>query len=116
MGANIAISPSVGATIASSSAAIDPLLDMLGSKRIGDCEELVLNVVAAITNLLFYDVPSNLLFLDDNKKLLCRLFRPLLLESYNVEALVETARALGNRSRHVEARRSMSELRLDEIL
>lgn len=114
--ANIAISSSAGATLASSSAVVDPLLDMLGSKRIGDSEELVLNVVAAITNLLFYDVPSNLLFQDDNKKLLCRLFRPLLLESYNVEALVETARALGNLSRHSDARRSMSELRLDEIL
>ena len=27
-------------------------------------EELVLNVVAAVTNLLFYDVPSNMLFQD----------------------------------------------------
>jgi len=114
--ANIAISPSVGATIAASSAAVDPLLDILGSKRIGDSEELVLNVVAAITNLLYYDVPSSLLFSDDNKKLLCRLFRPLLLESYNVEALIETARALGNLSRHEDARRCMAEIRLDEIL
>ena len=29
----------------------------------------VLNVVAAITNLLFYDVPSNLLFQEDTKLL-----------------------------------------------
>ncbi|CAE8661374.1 unnamed protein product, partial [Polarella glacialis] len=114
--ANIAISASAGATLSSSSAVVDPLLDMLGAKRIGDSEELVLNVVAAVTNLLFYDVPSNLLFQEDNKQLLCRLFRPLLLESYNVEALVETARALGNLSRHADARRCMASLRLDEIL
>eukprot|EP00441_Pelagodinium_beii_P035253 CAMPEP_0197633012 /NCGR_PEP_ID=MMETSP1338-20131121/9484_1 /TAXON_ID=43686 ORGANISM="Pelagodinium beii, Strain RCC1491" /NCGR_SAMPLE_ID=MMETSP1338 /ASSEMBLY_ACC=CAM_ASM_000754 /LENGTH=882 /DNA_ID=CAMNT_0043204595 /DNA_START=1 /DNA_END=2649 /DNA_ORIENTATION=- len=114
--ANIAISQSAGVTLASSSAVVDPLLDMLGAKRIGDSEELVLNVVAAVTNLLFYDVPSNLLFQEDNKQLLCRLFRPLLLESYNVEALVETARALGNLSRHADARRCMVGLRLDEIL
>lgn len=114
--ANIAISASAGATLASSSAAVDPLLDALGAKRIGDSEELVLNVVAAVTNLLFYDVPSNLLFEEENKQLLCRLFRPLLLESYNVEALVETARALGNLSRHADARRCMTGLRLDEIL
>jgi len=114
--ANIAISSSAGTTLSSSSAVVDPLLDMLGAKRISDSEELVLNVVAAVTNLLFYDVPSNLLFQEDNKQLLCRLFRPLLLESYNVEALVETARALGNLSRHADARRCMVGLRLDEIL
>lgn len=114
--ANIAISASAGAILASSSAVADPLLDMLGAKRIGDSEELVLNVVAAVTNLLFYDVPSNLLFQEENKRLLCRLFRPLLLESYNVEALIETARALGNLSRHTDARKSMAALRIDEIL
>jgi len=114
--ANIAISPTAGATLASSSAVVDPLLDMLGAKKIGESEELVLNVVAAVTNLLFYDVPSNLLFQDENKQLLCRLLRPLLLESYNVEALVETARALGNLSRHADARRCMAGLRIDEIL
>jgi hypothetical protein len=95
---------------------VDPLLDILGAKRISDSEELVLNVVSAVTNLLFYDVPSNLLSQDYNKQLLCRLFRPLLLESYNDEALQETARALGNLSRHEDARRCMVELRLDEIL
>jgi len=114
--ANVAISPDVGDILGSSSAVVDPLLDMLGAKRIGDSEELVLNAVAAVTNLLFYDGPSNLLFLEENKQLLCRLFRPLLLESYNVEALVETARALGNLSRHADARKCMSGLRLDEIL
>jgi hypothetical protein len=114
--ANIAISPSAGAVLASSSAVVDPLMDMLGTKRITDSEELVLNVVSAITNLLFYDVPSNILGQDENKQLLCRLFRPLLLESYNEEALVETTRALGNLSRYEDARRCMTELRLDEIL
>ena len=29
----------------------------------------VLNVVAAVTNLLFWDVPSNLLFQEDTKQL-----------------------------------------------
>lgn len=114
--ANVAISDEAGPTLASSSAVVEPLLDMLGAKRISESEELVLNVVAAITNLLFYDVPSNLLFQEDTKQLLCRLFRPLLLESYNIEALIESARALGNLSRHADARQCMSSLRLDEIL
>jgi hypothetical protein len=114
--ANMSINTSTGPILAASSAAVDPLLDMLGAKRIGDSEELVLNVIAAVTNLLFYDEPSNLLFHEEHKPLQCRLFRPLLLESYNIEALVETARALGNLSRHADVRQCMISLRLDEIL
>mmetsp|Transcript_103040 Transcript_103040/g.204529 ORF Transcript_103040/g.204529 Transcript_103040/m.204529 type:complete len:920 (+) Transcript_103040:163-2922(+) len=114
--ANVSINTSAGPILAASSAVVDPLLDMFGAKRIGDSEELVLNVVAAITNLLFYDEPSNLLFHEEHKPLQCRLFRPLLLESYNIEALIETARALGNLSRHADVRQCMVSLRLDEIL
>ena len=39
--ANVAISPSAGPTLAASSAVAEPLLDMLGAKRISDSEELV---------------------------------------------------------------------------
>ena len=39
--ANVAISPSAGPTLAASSAVSEPLLDMLGAKRISDSEELV---------------------------------------------------------------------------
>jgi len=114
--ANMAINVSVGPLLASDSAVVDPLVDMLGAMRISESEELVLNVVSAVTNLLFYDVPSNVLFHEDNKQLLCRLLRPLLLESYNVEALIEAARALGNLSRHKDGRVCMSSIRLDEIM
>merc|ERR1711957_272590 len=77
---------------------------------------LVLNATAAITNLLFYDVPSSLLHTSETKQLLCRLLRPLLLASYNVEALAEASRALGNLTRCPDARRCIGELRIDEIL
>jgi hypothetical protein len=91
-------------------------LDLLGSKTLSDAEELVLNVVAAVTNLCFYDVPGNILFSAENKQLLCRLFRPLLLENYNPEALVEATRALGNITRHADARAVLVQLRVDEVL
>lgn len=116
LAANVAISPSVGTELSASANAVDLLLDVLGCKRMAESEELVLNAMAATTNLLFYDEPRNLLFSTDNKELLCRLFRPLLLESYNVEALIEAARAVGNLSRHPDARQWMVELRIDEIL
>lgn len=116
LAANVAISRSVGIEVSASSAIVDPLLDILGCKRMAESEELVLNSMAATTNLLFYDEPTNLLFSNENKELLCRLLRPLLLESYNVEALMEAARALGNLSRHQDARQWIGELRIDEIL
>jgi hypothetical protein len=114
--ANVAISPGVGTEVAAVSDCVDPLLDILGCKRMSENEELVLNATAAATNLLFYGEPTNLLFSTENKELLCRLLRPLLLESYNVEALVEAARAVGNLSRHQDARQWIAELRIDEIL
>eukprot|EP00443_Scrippsiella_acuminata_P001385 CAMPEP_0115301700 /NCGR_PEP_ID=MMETSP0270-20121206/69996_1 /TAXON_ID=71861 /ORGANISM="Scrippsiella trochoidea, Strain CCMP3099" /LENGTH=902 /DNA_ID=CAMNT_0002719591 /DNA_START=1 /DNA_END=2709 /DNA_ORIENTATION=+ len=114
--ANVTINGSVGTLVASEASVVDPLLGMLGCKRMPESEELVLSATAAATNLLFYDSPTNLLFTAENKHLLCRLLRPMLLESYNVEALVEAARALGNLSRHRDARQWIGELRIDEAL
>jgi len=91
---------------------------MLGSKKISDPaqEELVLNIVASLTNLLYYDSVTNLLFQPETKMLLCRLARPLLLESCNLEAIMEISRALGNLSRHKDTRRVLRDLGLDEIV
>jgi len=114
--ANVTINPSVGTLVASEASVVEPLLDMLGCKRMAESEELVLSVIAALTNLLYYDSETNLLFSAENKQLLCRLLRPMLLEAHNVEALIETARALGNLSRHPDARQWISELRVDEAL
>lgn len=114
--ANIAINSSVGMQLAAQPSIIDPLLNILGCKRMPESEELVLSATASVTNLLYHDSPSNILFTPDNKQLMCRLLRPMLLESYNVEALVEAARALGNLSRHRDARQWISELRIDEAM
>lgn len=114
--ANVAISPEAGHSQAQTPVIIEVLLGILEQKAMPAAEELVLNATAAITNLLFYDSPQNLLFSEGNKERLCRLLRPILLESYNMEAMVESARALGNLSRHPDARRWMYEFRIDEIL
>lgn len=116
LAANVSINQSEGMRVATQPRIVDPLLDILGCKRMPQSEELVLSATAAATNLLYYDAPTNLLFSAENKQLLCRLLRPMLLESYNVEALVEAARALGNLSRHRDARQWISELRIDEAL
>eukprot|EP00930_Biecheleria_cincta_P086793 TRINITY_DN76042_c0_g1_i1.p1 TRINITY_DN76042_c0_g1~~TRINITY_DN76042_c0_g1_i1.p1 ORF type:complete len:796 (+),score=112.47 TRINITY_DN76042_c0_g1_i1:348-2390(+) len=112
---NMAISVDVGTTLASSSTIVDHLINILGAKRIADNEELVLNTVAAIANMSYHNVPSNLL-ISEHQELVCCLLRPLLLESFNVEALIETARALGNLSCHETSRLCIVEIRLDEVL
>eukprot|EP00929_Paragymnodinium_shiwhaense_P007965 TRINITY_DN111893_c0_g1_i1.p1 TRINITY_DN111893_c0_g1~~TRINITY_DN111893_c0_g1_i1.p1 ORF type:complete len:856 (-),score=276.77 TRINITY_DN111893_c0_g1_i1:68-2635(-) len=114
--ANVSINPAIGDQLSAAPNIADPLLDIMGCKRITNSEELVLNATAAITNLLFYDSSANLLFSSENKELLCRLLRPMVLEAFNVEALVEAARAFGNLSRHADARKLMVELRIEEVL
>lgn len=114
--ANVAMSEDAGPTLAESAPVTDLLLDVLGCKCMPQSEELVLNVVSAITNLTFYDTPGNLLLAPENAELVCRQLRPLMLESYNAEALSEAARALGNLSRRADARQWIRELRIDEVL
>ncbi|CEM36404.1 unnamed protein product [Vitrella brassicaformis CCMP3155] len=114
--ANVCINTSVGTMAAATSALVEPLLEVMGSKKVQQHEELILNAVAALTNLLYYDSPSNILFESNNKRLLCTLFRPLLLDTTNPEALMETARALGNLSRHQDVRLMLQESRIDEAL
>eukprot|EP00931_Biecheleriopsis_adriatica_P069547 TRINITY_DN4337_c0_g2_i2.p1 TRINITY_DN4337_c0_g2~~TRINITY_DN4337_c0_g2_i2.p1 ORF type:complete len:850 (+),score=220.80 TRINITY_DN4337_c0_g2_i2:95-2644(+) len=114
--ANVTINAGVGMSLASQPLIVDALLAILGCKKMPESEELVLCTTAATTNILFYDSQDNLLLTPDNKHLLCKLLRPMLLESYNVEALVEAARALGNLSRHQDARHWIAELRIDEVL
>ncbi|CAE7887380.1 ARMC2, partial [Symbiodinium microadriaticum] len=114
--ANLTISRDAGVTLASTGSVVDTLLGILSTKRIVNSEELVLNALAAVTNLTFHESEQNLLLSAENKRLLCQLMQPMLLESYNVEALVECARALGNVSRHEDVRQWMVELRIDEVL
>jgi len=73
----------------------------------GEAEELVLNVVAALTNLFFYEAAADELGLPNQlARLWVRLPRHLtpLLLSANLEAVVEAARAFGNLSRIPEVR------------
>eukprot|EP00916_Digyalum_oweni_P006241 GHVL01010794.1.p1 GENE.GHVL01010794.1~~GHVL01010794.1.p1 ORF type:complete len:898 (+),score=144.27 GHVL01010794.1:10-2703(+) len=114
--ANCSITTSIGTLAASSSAIVDPLLEILEAKNMEENEELVLNTVAALTNLLYYDTPSSLLFTKENKLLLCQLFRPLLYQLDNTEALLETTRALGNLSRHADVRSMLIKLALVPVL
>lgn len=114
--ANVSINPTLGPLEASNSAIIEPLIGLFSEKSILENEELVLNTVAAITNLLFYDSPSNILYFNTSKKDLCETFQELLIECQNMECLIEAARALGNLSRDQKTRKLMCELRIHQAV
>uniref|UniRef100_A0A0G4GB43 C2H2-type domain-containing protein n=1 Tax=Chromera velia CCMP2878 TaxID=1169474 RepID=A0A0G4GB43_9ALVE len=114
--ANAAINTTVGTMTAATSTMVLPLLDLLGAKRISSSEELVLNTVAAVTNLLYFDSPSNLLLVQQTKKTLCKLLHLLLTDPSNPECLMETVRAMGNLSRHRDVRLQMRDTGTDALV
>jgi hypothetical protein len=57
--ANLAIDRTVGATLAARQATADALVAVLTGYDYDAPEELVLNATAALTNLAYYDKPSN---------------------------------------------------------
>jgi hypothetical protein len=57
--ANLSIDRTVGPTLAAKQVTADALVAVLRGYEYEEAEELVLNAAAALTNLAFYDTPSN---------------------------------------------------------
>lgn len=100
--ANLSISSEIGPVLSAlpGVSVLVPLLEM-ASKR-SEQEELLLNVVSAVTNLSFYYQPgdeSDHLLSDHSR--LCSILVEILLHE-NPEAVTEAARAFGNISRNIE--------------
>ncbi|KAK3249599.1 hypothetical protein CYMTET_40976 [Cymbomonas tetramitiformis] len=111
--ANMSIHPEVGSLVSKSEMAASALLALLKRYKLEESEELVLNVVGAITNLSFYES-------EENQMLALRSEVPRSMISIlmcdNEEAVVEAARAFGNFSRHREVRDYMAASRVDEVM
>jgi hypothetical protein len=95
--ANVAIDARAGAGLAAGQVTADALAAVLGSCQFEQHEEVVLNAVAAVTNLAFYDTPGSRVVAMDADALLLWLLP--LLTSGSDEAAVGAARALGNVAR-----------------
>lgn len=93
--ANIAIHPRIGPVLAANPRVVGLLLRTLESKSLGDCEELVINTIAAINNLSFYQVKSSVL---QHRKLYVAELLLRLLVSNNMERILEAVRVFGNLS------------------
>lgn len=110
--AHIAISEDLGPVIARDDGIV-PLINLLERKSIDKSEELVLNLVSAVTNLSFYNTEENQL-LHVQKKI-SKILIPLLLHP-NEEAVIEAARSFGNFSRSTDVRALMASKRVNEMM
>jgi hypothetical protein len=57
--ANLSIDRTVGPALAAKQVTADALMAVVTGYQYAQAEELVLNATAALTNLAFYDTPSN---------------------------------------------------------
>lgn len=102
--ANLGMHKDVGKHASGSPDLAQILLTILSRYTMETAEEVVLNAVAALTNLSFYDHPENVI-LERGTEFLPYMTGVLL--SRNTEAVVETARAFGNLSRRESTRVQM---------
>ncbi|KAJ3015651.1 Armadillo repeat-containing protein 2 [Thoreauomyces humboldtii] len=110
--ANLAINEEAGRKIVGM-IEIEDLVHLLACKPVEAHQELVLNIVGALANFTFYDIPTNCLLstrLDIAKQMFGFLLHP------NPETVAEAARVLANLSRHADVRYLMAERRGTEIL
>uniref|UniRef100_A0A4X1VCX2 Armadillo repeat containing 2 n=2 Tax=Sus scrofa TaxID=9823 RepID=A0A4X1VCX2_PIG len=93
--ANLAIHPGVGPAIATQPRIVGLLLATLEYKSIDECEELVINTMATINNLSYYQVKNSVI--QDKKLYIAELLIKLLV-SNNMDGILEAVRVFGNLS------------------
>ncbi|KAK3593875.1 hypothetical protein CHS0354_011480 [Potamilus streckersoni] len=111
--ANISINEDVGPQVASNEQCLELLLGILSCKDVATSEELVLNTVATINNLSYYNCKTSAVV---NKQI--KVIKTLmgLVLSDNMEAMVEVSRVFGNLTRHKQVRDFLAEKKVDVML
>ncbi|KAL3882503.1 hypothetical protein ACJMK2_028840 [Sinanodonta woodiana] len=111
--ANISINEDVGPQVASSEQCLELLLGILNCKDVATSEELVLNTVATINNLSYYNCKTSAVVKEQIKVI--KTLMGLVL-SDNMEAMVEVSRVFGNLTRHKQVRDFLTEKKVDVML
>eukprot|EP00899_Mesostigma_viride_P026896 jgi/Mesvir1/7391/Mv19192-RA.1 len=111
--ANLAIHGDIGPVLSESQRLAGVIAELLRVHTLQGSEELILNVISAITNLSFYEGDNNRI-IKMRDAMLHHL--AVFLTSANEEAVVESARAFGNFSRYEEVRAYMAAARVDDAL
>ncbi|KAL9969241.1 hypothetical protein ACROYT_G021436 [Oculina patagonica] len=111
--ANLSISPEAGAGMAANEALVNLLIQILDVKDANNSEELVLNTVATLNNLSFYNDADSVV--QQRQVEITEMLISLLMPE-NMDAMVEASRVFGNFSRSKEVRALLAEHKVDEIM
>ncbi|XP_048768043.1 armadillo repeat-containing protein 2-like isoform X2 [Ostrea edulis] len=111
--ANLSINENVGPVICSNYQCVDYLLKVLESRDVSCSEELVLNTVATVNNLSFYNTKTSAI-----TTLQIRVLEALLklVLANNMEAMVEACRVFANLTRQKVVRDFLTEQKIDRML
>ncbi|XP_061176432.1 armadillo repeat-containing protein 2-like isoform X2 [Saccostrea echinata] len=111
--ANLSINENVGPVICSNYQCVDYLLKVLETKDVSSSEELVLNTVATINNLSFYNTKTSAITTHQVRVLEALL---KLVLANNMEAMVEACRVFANLTRQRVVRDFLTEQKIDRML
>jgi hypothetical protein len=113
--ANIISHPSIGVKTESPDFLCKLLVEILSTFSLESQEELVLNTVACLTNLLYFDLPGKDFLTSEMRMTAFSKLPPMLVSSFNEEVTMETLRALGNLTRHEEIVKELPGMYMTEI-
>lgn len=113
--ANMVSAPHVGEGLDCCEFLTKALCEILTRYSIETHEELILNTVACMTNLLYYDIPNKNYISPTARLLAFSKLSPLLVSSFNEEVTSETLRALGNLTRHEAISKELPQLHMIDI-
>lgn len=112
--ANISINEDVGPQVAASNPCLELLIRILECKDIESSEELVLNTVACVNNLSYFNCKNSAVTTHQIKIVQC-LMKLVLAESM-MKSIVEVSRVFGNLTRQKQVRDYLHQERVDVLL
>ncbi|XP_065837741.1 armadillo repeat-containing protein 2-like isoform X2 [Oscarella lobularis] len=111
--ANLSVHPDVGSVIACSEPCVELLMQILANKEASVAEELVLNTIATINNLSYYNISESIIVAKQD--FITELLANVLLND-NMEIMAETFRVFGNLSRSKEVRAILANKKVDRMM
>eukprot|EP00118_Oscarella_pearsei_P005131 m.23094 g.23094 ORF g.23094 m.23094 type:complete len:831 (+) comp28439_c0_seq1:964-3456(+) len=111
--ANLSVNPDIGCLLACSELCIELLMQVLANSDPSVSEELVLNAIATINNLSYYDVGESVI--SEKQLAITDLLINVLL-SDNMEIMAEAFRVFGNLSRSKEVRALLASRKVDQMM
>ncbi|XP_026146586.1 armadillo repeat-containing protein 2 isoform X1 [Carassius auratus] len=111
--ANLAIHPTVGTALAANTLCVQLLLEVLECRCVQESEELVINAVATINNLSFYQGESSVVRSQHTH--ISQLLLKLLLSS-SMDAVLEATRVFGNLSQIKDVRHFIMQHKVEQYV